>query len=491
MKRFFLCLLFTISSLQAQDAPDATKQFETLAKETIYFDWHLARQLHTDDQQIAALYQTFRTHFLALKIEKQDVLPLLKHTNPRVRALAIVYLSALQDSQVLPAIADLLEDRQRTFLGPGFTTLFGTGPLRSDITVSEIASNALASYLNREEYPNPHPGVNSTESVPVTREEFDLYWSKHTARSYYGSWFYARARQTIHLHMVDQDKQEDSSATEMSPGMKMNYDLIRADIEKQVPQPERAWLCVWLNRNIHSANVLTPYQDEELFKLLKDIGPDAVLDTLKTIHVPGDDPDLNDPENFKLVRSFILMNSDKILRPQDSDKLIALNDPKNPSPWWYIAAAQLKPERAAEILRSGYSHFTEKEKITELNMALWKLGDKSQTSFLVNQFYGGSPRFVEIICDQDKSTGQKLVAAILQDHRALEVRMSSTDFTSLAKASNRWADKVIVTPDEMGAATREEGGKGGPGFSPDTQHLKVDLLHRMRDSIPLWKEPQA
>ena len=231
--------------------------------------------------------------------------------------------------------------------------------------------------------------------------------------------------------------------------------------------------------------------------MCRKLGPDALMNVLKQQRFPSDDPDLQHNFNFIGTAKFILRNAVSLLRPQDSGVLVTLNTGENCSPWWFIAAAQLQPAKAAEILRPAYAQFPEADDRVTLGIALWRLGGESQTGFLTDRFYDAALRrnawndgwgddFFDGIAAVKNPPGRKLVASILQDKRLDDLQMDRETLSSIVRAVNGWSRKPIISDAEFDEATKDEGGKGRSPYNPADLPLKMKLLHRMRDSAPLW-----
>jgi len=460
-------------------------QFEALAAQSSYFeiDDVLHRRAGFSMGQSAAengKYAAFMERFFSIHAKNEDLIPLLKHEDPKVRTLAIAALASLDDPSVLPAIADLLADDAITFSReqPPSQQSIGPRPLRNDVTVGENAQEVLFLYLSQAGYTG-YQLVGRREAHQKSRKEFDDYWSKHKGRDYCASWFAVRVDRASHS----------------GPGQ---FDAakarVRAEIDK-LPQPDRAWIALWLGDML--------YTKAELLGICRKLGPETLMDSLKKHRLPSDDPDLqrgnSNHYSFTSTVVFILQNAVVLLRPEDAAVLVTLSSGENASPWWFVAAADLQPGKAVEILHRAYDQFSGDYRMSErivLDIALWRLAGESQVAFLTDRFYrealdphslhtGWGMEFIGGIAAIQNPSGKKLIASILQDKRLDDVKMDRMTFASIAGAVNKWAGKPVVSDEEIAQAGKSEGGKGGDP-TPINLPLKRELLHRMRDNAPQW-----
>ncbi|HWB61525.1 MAG TPA: HEAT repeat domain-containing protein, partial [Chthoniobacteraceae bacterium] len=516
---------------------DVKAQFEKLARESSYFEINdILRNLTefstggTTDSD--AKYAIFVAHFRAIHASKEALAPLLTHENPKVRTLAIAALAALDDPTALPYIADLLSDDAATFARSGSDQRPGSqlpnGPAsnaspRAHVSVGENAQAAIAFYLDPAKYYGYDPVSNGRRTDDQkTRKEFAEYWSKHKDRAYCASWFAERLARIVY-----------SNSGAVRDDQKI-LGGIRADLDK-VPQPDRAWIALWLNGDFPNAL----YSDKELADLCAKPGPDALMTALQKHQYPGDDPDLQrkrvqpasmvDPQmpdtrendDFQPAEKFILKNDTALLRPQDAQTLVQLYTwfsldnrggapvPGTPedavamtrknTPLAFIAAARLQPGKAVEILRPAYAQFMGDSLAydrCELDAALWELGGESQTAFITDQFYYEAGHqtapmygFIDQIAAIEKPPGRKLIAAILRDKRLDGIDVDGGTLSSLAKAVNGWANKQVVSKDEVRKAGLVKTKDWRP--DPSTRNLRTELLDRLRESAPDWADSTA
>ena len=478
---------------------DLEKEFEKFAGESAYFE--INDVLYRQEPYISgataeenAKYTAFIKHFLSIHATKDQLIPLLKQPTdyppgPKIRTLVIAALATLDDPAVLPAIADFLPDGSPTFSRREMQAQRAqTGPPhpKTDVTVGENAQEALFYWLDPAGYTG-YQFLGRREESQKSRKEFDEYWSKHKYRAYCASWFAVRMKKMRSTPVMQ-------GTTPIFPDQSAEIKRsVRADLEK-VPEPDKTWIALWLNHESPGAL----YSQAELLEMCRKLGPDALMGALKQQRSVSDDPDIQHGNSgtrsdFTALAQFILQNAGALLRPEDSAALVNFGGSAYSSPLWFVAAAQLQPAKAVEILRGAM------EKLPgdpTLAAALWKTGGESQAGFLADQFYavalngdvmrnGWGGEFIDAVSPEENPPARKLFAAILQDKRLDDLKLDWRTFRSLAKRINSWAPQPVVSDEEINKATEGEGGKGGnPG--PLHLELKMTLLHRMRDSAPQW-----
>lgn len=462
---------------------DIAKEFENLAEESSYFAIKDAlgdgRPGFTRGLSAAeyAKYTAFITRFQSVPVSKEELIPLLRHPNPKVRTLAIAALARLDDPTVLPAVADLLADDSLTFATHGQTLQTGgyVPPLRKDVTVGENAQEVLFSWLGPAGYNGYQIYQILGKGGHGSRKEFDDYWSKHKGRDYCASWFAVRLIR---------------ASNGAVPGDTVKQ-AVHAELDK-VPQPDRTWIALWLKEyNLDS--------EKELVEMCKKLGPDALMSALKKAQFPTDDPDLQkEVSHFANARDLILQNAGSLLRSQDSNDLIALGSGKNASPQWLIAASRLQPAKAVEILQQGYGNFDDDYDYSRFQLlaALWEQGGEEQTPFIVDKFYdiaqrsndfsGDTHSFIGWVIDAQNPPGPKLIASILQDKRVDALKTQGRALAIIASAVNSWAKKAVVSDEELAEARKGVPTKMTTPLPAPNFALRVELLHRMRDTAPQW-----
>jgi len=385
---------------------------------------------------------------------RSDFLPLLKHDDAKVRTLALVALYSLDDPQVLPDIFPLATDQASTFLAmlpvafPSFTEAKITAETSQKQTVGAIASAIIDTYMKSGGFNYGPLGIRGEPG-------FQEYWKLHTGRSTSAGWWSVRLARASHS---------------TSPTQRDRFTPIRrlrTQID-QLPEPDRTWTLLRLNDD-NGSDVLVPH--EELVRLLKDRGPDSLMDLLKR-NIRSNDPDqLPRHSPYGRMCIFILQNSAALLRPSDAKDLLdqeawerdfqrhGITDPLI-SPWWAVAAAQLNSAETVSILRRAYGEFQgpyDGAAQLELAYALWRLSGETQAPLIADWIYGElarhmgfEPNMLEKMLKTAGRRNQTLARSLIEDPRFDELNWKSLEV--LAKAVNSWTGKEVVPLKEMESA---------------------------------------
>jgi len=491
------------SRLEAAEKSKTQTELESIAAQLPCFctqDFLYNRMLQIDSGSISqeeeGPYRKFIAELISMDADTGELLPLLKHPDPKVRTLAMAKLVMKEDPKILPDIVPLADDPAPTFPNPKFperpppapgefVAEEGVGPPPRDQTVGTIATAVVNLYLEPAGF---EYGIEGSEE----NGGFVQYWEQRKGRAYCGSWF------VVQLLRATRGTMEIPSAC--IDGVRR----VRARVD-QLPKEDRAWMLLWLNHGWAEkgdplANIFVT--EDELVKIGQSLGPEKLLLALRG-RIPSDDPDLQPRSGagpggflplYETMQEFILRHAQSLLRPGDADALLAQKEKKSlggsPSPWWAIAAAQLQPGRAEHILRDEYPIFKGKWNEPELNhvgVALWSLAGESQGDFLTDWYYREvselSPNsipnpynsFIDDMAKTETPSGRKLLAKILDNTRYASLDWQSVQH--LADAVNGWLPAPLVSQDELNAIDR--------GGSPE---LKIKLLDRLRASVPQWNK---
>jgi hypothetical protein len=302
---------------------------------------------------------------LADAADEAQLWKLTAHPNARVRTLALVAAYWRGNPQRLPGIFDMIGDRAETF--PGVETAGPGGPDLSltprerrravggwKHTVGNVAGQIIDDYLVIERC--------NDESRTLT-ENFRDYWAARSNRTHCLSWFQlALSRATQETLAVP---------PECLPAVKK----LREQVDALEP-PYRGWILLaltashtWANEEDERAKFAGA---EDIIRAAREIGRSDLME-LFHCRFKSEDPDIRkDPKNpyglfpYHKVCKLVLCHAPKIFRPEDADSLLALEQfhrgRRYPqivfvSPLWAIAAADLVPKRAREILLAAMERF--------------------------------------------------------------------------------------------------------------------------------------
>jgi hypothetical protein len=403
-----------------------------------------------------ALLKEFTNFLERERWKPSEFLPLLKHDDPKVRTLALVALYDLEDPSVLPHIFPLVTDEASTFVAVRrFASAMNvrdelTPELTEQQTVGSIAAAILNAYLETGGYSYGPLGMHEQPG-------FKEYWKLHGGRPTAAGWWKLRLARASH-------------ATTPTPRDRYaGIKRLRSRIDK-LPQSDRAFTLLLLHGENGSDLLVTR---QELVAILKQLGPDNLLDLLKR-KIRSDDPDLQ-PENKNSPQGamsvFILQHSSSLLRQSDAKALLdqevternfqnnSIVEPTL-SPWWAIGAAQLNPPEAESILKPAYERFQDEfdsPKQLELAHALWRLVGETQAQTVANWIYNqlAKPMGIEsYMLDQILRTSERrnvvLAKAIIEDDRFEQLNWKSLEV--LAKLMNSWSGQELVSAAEMEGA---------------------------------------
>ena len=385
-----------------------------------------------------------------------EFLPLLDHSNPKVRTLALIALYSLEDPKVLPRILPLVTDGAATFLAmQKFGSVYPpSAPLPPDLTksqtVGEIATEIMNMYLKSGGYLYGPLGMSGEPG-------FRQYWNERGARDYSAGWW------SVWL---------DRAGHGTRPTPLDTYAAIRALRAKidRVPEPDRTYTLLMLHDEA-GADILVSRL--ELVESLKRLGTDAAIDLVRR-RIRTDDPDLlpsprNRSSRHGVLCGFVLQNAGALLRSDDAKTILEqeawerdfqshrFTDPVI-TPLWAIAAAQLDRANAASILRQGYTRFQgtyDGRSQLELAHALWTLGDDEQARTVADWVYkeldhhmgGEADALAGLLQIGDRSRGLRLAGTIIDDPRFDDLNWKSIE--TLVRAMSGWTGRAIVSERDL------------------------------------------
>jgi len=379
----------------------------------------------------------------ALGSNRASLARLLRHSDPRVRTLALAAIFEREDGRDLPLIATLANDDAQTFpcLHESMDPVARPHPMSelvSPLTVGQVAKSMLWFWMN------PDHGSNET---------FSEYWKRYGKRNYHASWFAVKMNR----------------ATRETIPIRPEY---RKDIQRVVdqmnalPSPDREWTQLYV--------LCPPYPDlgqeaigvsnQELVAVAKRLGPEALLRFLERKPISDDtDLDMSSDKNpkFAPIGDFLLWHADQLLRPKDADALLACSqrETKHDRPIWIVGRARLLPAQAANILQKALTD--ERAKYAgvedELTGAMWRICGPTAKDFLADWFYstlaaGYDPfdkacGFLRQVQDAARPDTRQLLVALVKDPR-----FEMTDWTALSemlKLANVGRPTPLVSEQEI------------------------------------------
>jgi hypothetical protein len=417
----------------------------------------------------------------------QDLLPLLKHDDPKVRTLAVAALNHLNDPKLLPHLAELCEDRAPTLPHPGLVASLpgmdkDTTPLEPQ-TVADFPRAILNQYLAAAGY----------ESGPA---DFNAYWTAHKDRPFCASWF------KMQIDRATQGSR--TTPTNRDPQLRALRDQIA-----NLPEKDRAWTTLYLSIPDHLL-----FDQTTSLAAAKSLGPDALIASLSG-KCPSDDPDLHphsataaDPTDP--INLWILHHATDLLRPQDAETLLHLNRMR--TPWYAIAAATLTPSQSKSILAEAFTRFpnegyTDAWARADLAIALWQLQASNATADLTHWFYSetlkneGVPhsraKFLQSLDPKDPKT-RLLLTNLVNDSRFATLDWSS--LKALIPILNEWTPTPIVSPNELSALQHpygeqhtvqrpDQAAKTYPTQTAELNQTLIQWRQKVKESLPQWSHP--
>jgi hypothetical protein len=442
----------------AQDSARSTllrlaREIRVLGPGEFVYGFRDNRDLPTRDRE---LLRELATAVEGRRWSVREVRALLGHGDAKVRTLALIALYGREDPQLLPDMFRLAGDQAVTFptLLPFSTVSFVADPpltpdrLREQ-KVGDFSIMMLRAYLERGGYfGNPLDGDE--------QRGFVNYWKAHAGRSSSAGWWSVRLARAGH-------------ATSPTPPQRYSaISALRAEIDK-LPEAERTYVLLWLHGDEGSDRLAS---EDELVGLAQRLGPDALIDVLKR-RIRSDDPDLQPRRSnnwpYDRMCLFVMQHAVTLLRPPDAQTLLdeeafqlTLTGTVDPlrTPWWAIAAADLRPENAVEILTRARARFAGEYDLPhrlELTEAMWRLGGESQLPSVVDWYYreltqprfnnGGVARSMGRLLSTPGRQGRLLAKAFIEDSRFNTLNWKSLEV--LVKAMNTWSGRAIVSAEDI------------------------------------------
>lgn len=418
-------------------------------------------------------WQQARAVVDAPKFAVADLLRLLKDKDAKVRTLALAALAHRQDPKLLPHLAALMQDKEKTSpaLQP-YACAWTGGPPPSpplmDQTVGQVAFQFVHFWMLEANYHRP--------------EEFGAYWAPRKDRDFCASWFNARfvaiVQNTLPLDKVRADRVR----------------ALRKELDR-LPPVDRDWTLLWLvskvDNDFYSHAIRYLATPEELLQAGKRLGAERLMNLLQGKKI-SDDPDLDTDQRSRASRQiltvYVLKRSRQFLRPSDADAVLAVEKTFPTTPWCAIAAAELQPAKAIKILHDAMDRFAgEGSSLSwpraELAAALCRLAGQEEMDYLVDWFYREKAElnpcttqtqiFLEALTGTPAPANRDLLARLIADPRFDKLDYHSLQ--GLVLTVNRWLKKPLLPQDE-----RYWHGKNVQGLA--------EWRRKLKESVPAWKK---
>lgn len=356
--------------------------------------------------------------------ERDMLITLLGHPDPRIRTLALGALFIREDPQDLPLIARLKGDHAATFplLRDALTsavTVRSVAEFEATQTVGDVAKSMIDFYL----------------SAAYVSSSFEDYWAEHGTRMRSASWFLAKMRRASRQN------------SPLQPQYEADVRRVLSEIDA-LPPMERAWTLFYVRAGLVLSELDDMVSNAAMVRELRVVGPEALMKLLQREN-PTDDPDLrpvmagNGPcagITYALIR-FILANARDLLRATDAPAVLAGAEPDQTAGYssimWRTAAAELRalqdPEAAAQSLKDevariplrGYQGQGEQ---ADFAAALWRMRGPSEQAYLTNWFYTtlplaqdnrahGPEQFLLAVAKESRPDTPVLLKSIVSDPR--------------------------------------------------------------------------
>jgi hypothetical protein len=438
------------------DASNARADLEKLAANLKFFALDDTMSLSGVPRAMAQKYREEVRPLQEKKYSIKDLVALLTHDDPRVRTLAAAALFARGDPKVLPFLVPLTKDPAETFPEPQLTAepFPPVNALRlAKRTVAQQVNRMVQTYLIPAGY---HYGAEGKYGNPG----FEDYWAKRKDRAWCASWF------LVDLHRASRGTRP--TPRECIPAVKE----VRRRID-QVPEPDRTFLLLWLH-DVYGEDAFVT--ERELIAACKKIGPEALVKMLQR-KIPSADPDLQPrpSNNYAYARMimFVLKHARDLLRAEDADALLAcerwerdyqkhrVTDPLLVAEW-FLAAVELQPARAKEILKIGWDKFQrghsfDADHRAKLALSWWHRVGKDDTAFVLNWFYDEKPQrgqfphcrafFLKQFGPKAPQPDRKLIHALIVDRRFDTLDWQTLQ--ALGELINSWEKQPVIDPNEF------------------------------------------
>ena len=285
-----------------------------------------------------------------------------------------------------------------------------------------------------------------------------------------------------------------------------------------IPMPDRAWYAMAIGGS-HSDIYQRQQQllsDESIVELARNLGHEKLIRAV-TLQVeapemflqpvPSGSPRQNlEERHLRAIRNFILRHAKELLRTDDANQLIDLAakelqlDGGMLGSQLTIAAAELQPDRAIEIVHNAHNVLFETRSwphSDELAITLWKKGGISQRDVIIDWFYhqSGIPiipsksirYFLMNIDNISKPDGKILIASIIKDPRLETLDWETTK--TLVGILNRRLNPPWIKPNDVDSLEAKYQKSGLESVLQEGNYLGTGLPQESKlfvPTIPQW-----
>ena len=465
-----------VSSVRAESTTEAYEHFASSFKffgtKELLYD---RSEIYLADPQEMKVYLPLLAEFRARKDSVQDLLPLLKHADPKVRLLAIMALYLKEEPHVLPEIYKLVDDHAKTYPDPpiaeGALKFSGIGPPHEPTTVGEAAASVISFYLS------------AANTFGPVSPNFDTYWAARKDRLFCANWFKVqmlRATQGI---------------SPLQEGTIDRIHQLRRKIEA-VPAEDRRWILLHLaNYEYGQYGTSHLVAEDELTRLCREVGSTTLRKIIRSNYEESGpkrpanafvlaDPDIRPAD----LCWFIYHHAPDLLVADDAESVLAAGNP--------VVASELRPAMAAQWLHASLA----KDKDNSfwgrkaLVAALWRIVGPAEIDFIVNWYFSEPPErgafpaarsaFLEDVIAHRRPELRTLLAKIVADPRLAKTGPEST--RTLLQIINPWLAKPLVDEQELNDSYGHE--ESEDDRVPDARFKPLPEWHRkLHDSIAEWK----
>tara|TARA_R110002072_G_scaffold186086_2_gene342985 strand:+ start:1000 stop:2568 length:1569 start_codon:yes stop_codon:yes gene_type:complete len=375
---------------------------------------------------------------LAADWSTEQVLDLVRDDDPKVRAIALVLLHEQLGPRALPMIAKLFDDRD-------------AAPPRREFNLAArpitIMANPGASIpKQREEYKDHPQTVGSvalglvapylSTALQERHQQRRGYLGEASIRGAFAEYMQTRHDRANCLVWLRVATQRAAGGIEPTPPERLSkLAAVRQRIDS-VPTPDRHWYLLSLANDWSLTGSKHLATEQELVAAARALGPSELLRMLRGFGPadgakdPGVDPDLTAVRGgvfaWQPIAQFVIGHGAELFPVDRCDEFLqvaaehvrfrsgglGVGHYGIDSAGWYLAAADLQPERAAAHIAAGFAtipaeltHHTYRLERGHLAAGAWaRLGDAGQR-LAIDWFYTEGPyeQFINELASSDRA----------------------------------------------------------------------------------------